>query len=449
MSDVTVPQNIDAEKCLLGVLLARPDTLADIRDVGVEAPDFYVTRHGMIYEVVSAMWETHQSIDLVTVTDELERQGKLDKVGGAGYVSSLLSDAPQLVFADRYAVIVKRMAWLRGLIVFSSELAQKSFGKNGNGADSIDEVFAWAHERLQHLTPKNRRDSILYGWDTTQAYDAILHQRIDEAKAGRLQRYEWPRQWYTWGRRIRPLRPGQLAVIAAPDGIGKSLFLESIAEGWAQNGLQTVLVHFEDDHALKLDRRMARWSGITLEVLEDGRLGVDEMRRRESAEASIRTWAESLHYLHTPGWTMAQVVRELRAQADDGQCQAVVLDYIDKAQPDRRQERLFGDNVWERQSDSMEQLKSFVEQAKVPVVTATQGNKAMMGAGMQTRQHIAGSGAKSQKAQLVIILTRDIGEDGVYSPVVKVHVDKQNRGLTGSFEMVIDGARFRAGDKAK
>lgn len=110
----------------------------------------------------------------------------------------------------------------------------------------------------------------------------------------------------------------------------------------------------------------------------------------------------------------------------------------------------------------MELLKSFAERNHVPVFTATQGNKAMQGGGTQTRQNIQGSGQKSQKSQLVLILTRDIvgegglrdrdgqiiAEAGEYSPVIDVRIDKQNRGKTGNFKQYIAGSIFKIRDLA-
>jgi thiamine pyrophosphate-dependent acetolactate synthase large subunit-like protein len=137
-----------------------------------------------------------------------------------------------------------------------------------------------------------------------------------------------------------------------------------------------------------------------------------------------------------------------------------VFDYLDKVQPSRGQAKLFGDNTWERQAADMEALKTFAEKSNIPVFTATQGNKSMQNGGTQTRQNIQGSGQKSQKAQLVIILSRDIvgdgglydsdnvllAEAGEYSPIVNVRVDKQNRGRTGGFKQYLAGKYFTVRD---
>jgi hypothetical protein len=143
--------------------------------------------------------------------------------------------------------------------------------------------------------------------------------------------------------------------------------------------------------------------------------------------------------------TFHHIERELESKAAEGVCQAVVLDYLDKVQPSRSQVKLFGDNMWERQGADVEALKIFAEKNRMPVLTASQGNKQMQDSGIRTRKDIAGSGAKTQKAQMVAILTREIvGKEGLkdeqgrvladpgeYSPFIDLRIDKQNRGKQG------------------
>jgi hypothetical protein len=143
---------------------------------------------------------------------------------------------------------------------------------------------------------------------------------------------------------------------------------------------------------------------------------------------------------------VAEIVTELKARVGEGVCQAVVLDYLDKMQPSRAQAKLYGDQIWERQSNDVELLKTFAERHSLPIMTASQGNKGMQQtSGVRTRKDIQGSGAKTQKAQMVAILTREmVGDDGLrdgkgvvlaepgeYSPFIDVRIDKQNRGKTG------------------
>lgn len=240
-------------------------------------------------------------------------------------------------------------------------------------------------------------------------------------------------------------------------------YLEMIAEHWVSRGIQTVYVHLEDELGYKLDRRAARHAMVALDKIEDGTLTADERDRLNDANRRIGAWADGLHYLDAAGESMTSIVRELESRVAEGVCEAVVFDYLDKVQASRGQAQLFAGNTWERQANDMEQLKTFAEKHKIPVLTATQGNKQMQAPGVQTRQAIQGSGQKSHKAQLVVILTRDlVGADGLkdrngrvlassgeYSPVVKVRIDKQNRGKTGNLQQFMVGQYFAVRDIAK
>lgn len=355
--------------------------------------------------------------------------------------------------SGKAAVTVHRLAWLRQAGDYAQWLV-KALQMNPDP----DELYAEAQGRWQLLAPKLGNGATLYGWDTIQFGQELAKQRQAEKRAGTLRRFNWP--WDSWNRHIRPLRAGLVGLMAAPDGVGKSTYLEWIAEHWAQRGNKTVLVHLEDDHSYKVDRRNARWARVPLDAIEDETLTPLQERALADAEIQLSAWAGNLHYTHAPDWSMAQITKELQKLRDEGQCDCVVLDYIDKCSADRRQMQLYGNNQYLREGDNMEQLKNLAEKMGVPIFTATQGNKGMLDQGREkTRQDIDGSGKKSQRSQLVVILTRDmvgagglwdgsqqVAKEGDYSPVAKLRIDKQNRGKTMTFFQVFRGECYRIGD---
>lgn len=361
--------------------------------------------------------------------------------------------------AVKYGVTVARYAWLRQ----ASEHAHWMIKELGSNPDP-DELFTAAQERWNVLAPKTAiADGFVYGWDTVNDYEQSLRQRAKDNLDPTKYRYLWP--WADWTRRIRYLRPGMVGTLAAADGMGKSAYLEMIAEHWAMLGIPTVLVHLEDNLEYKQDRRMARHAQMTIDALEDSEdLTPEQWASIKEASGRIRDWVGNLHYLHAPGKSMHEILNKLEEKHNEGVCFAVVFDYLDKCQPTKAQIKAYGSNVWERQANDMEQLKTFAERLRIPVMTATQGNKDMQGEGTKTRKAIQGSGQKSQKSQLVIILTRELVEDakglkdedgnliakkGEYSPIVNVRVDKQNRGAQLEFEQLYAGRFFTIRDLAR
>ncbi len=448
--------NADAETTVLSAMRLNTSAAVELSQV-LEPNEFYDPRRSMVFEAMRHVLLGIEPLDddnILAAVQRIQRDRKTNLYIAPDYLETFCDG--DLARALSYAHSVKRLAWLRGASDFATWLVDELQTR-----PDPDDLFAAAQERWQILQPKTAESRFVYGWDTSKMHSDLMRQRAQARKDGTALRFDWP--WASWNAagRVRPMIPGLLGVIAAPDGQGKTTYLEMIAEHWASHGIQTVYVHLEDALDYKLDRRAARQARIPLDKIEDDTLTADERRRLTDANRNIAEWGGCLHYLDAAGDSMTTIVRELESRVAEGVCQAVVFDYLDKVQPSPGQAKLYAANAWERQANDMEQLKTFAEQNKMPVLTATQGNKSMQAPGTQTRQAIQGSGQKSQKAQLVAILTRDlvgqeglrdsktgqmIAEPGEYSPIVTVRIDKQNRGKTCSFLQYIAGQYFTVRD---
>jgi len=416
--------------------------------------DYTDPRRKVLFQSIVNLLRGVEPIDdraILTECVQVARELKLDVKIDGGYLTNMDADPLR---ARAYANTVKRMAWLRGAGEYAYWLVQKL-----QEYPDPDALFTEAQERIQMLQPPAKTTDFIYGWDTVDGHRAELAQRIKDAASGIVNPFTWP--WASWNKDVRPLGEGMIGVLGAPDGVGKSTYLELIAEHWAKMGMHTVLVHLEDAWKVKKERRLARWARVPLKDIEDGTLTPQHMERIDAALDAITAKLPTLHYYHAPGKSMTEIVQELGRRVSEGVCQSVVFDYLDKTQASKMQIKQYGDQTWERQANDIELLKIFAERNHLPVMTATQGNKSMQEGGIQTRKNISGSGAKTQKAQLVVILTRDIvgpeglyDDDGVriaepeeYSPIVHVRIDKQNRGRAGiTLNQVIVGQFFDVRD---
>lgn len=441
-----------AEETTLAAMRDDLDTALALAQI-LEPEDYHSPRHQVVFRAITNLLQGIEPIDARSIAAEclaLQANEKQPVHITAEFVGSLKGDPGRAI---PYAHTVKRMAWLRGAGDFAFWLVQEL-----QGNPDPDELFVSAQELWQRLQPSRNDSGFVYGWDTLKLQQSAITERIEEATTGTAVRFDWP--WSSWNSIVRPLREGMVGILAAADGVGKTTFLEMVAEHWASRGIHTIYVHLEDDLGYKLDRRTARHAMVAMERIEDGTLDANEQRRIADADNRMDQWACYLHYYHAAGKSMSEIVRELESRIAEGVCHAVVFDYLDKVQPTQGQAKLFGANTWERQANDMEALKSFAERNRLPVFTATQGNKNMQSGGVQTRQNIQGSGQKSQKAQLVLILSREIvGEGGLtdregnllahpgeYSPIVDVRIDKQNRGRTGNFKQYLAGKFFTVKD---
>src|SRR5204862_6688820 len=117
-----LPQNIEAECGVLGSIIIDPEAIVQVADF-LHSDDFYRDAHRTIYEVILQLYEQREPADFITICDELERRNKLEEVGGASYITSLINQVPTSGNVEYYGRIVERNAILRRLIEAAGQIA--------------------------------------------------------------------------------------------------------------------------------------------------------------------------------------------------------------------------------------------------------------------------------------------------------------------------------------
>lgn len=308
------------------------------------------------------------------------------------------------------------------------------------------EIHRWLSEKLAHLGGGD--DNAIMTW--LESFD-LVDKIIDdyEALASKPEQdrktLSWP--WQSWRNLIDPLEDGMLGVVTAPDGQGKTIYAETLSEHWAEHKNRVVFVHYELNRKLMMLRRTARHTSVTTSEIKAGKLTREQKARIQETRPRLIAWDGHITYLHTPGWSMERTVAELRKLQAEGQCDVVVVDYLEKAAASKRQLQMFGSNTYQREADNVEQLKNFAESTGIPVLMITQMSKEGKGQTFDKmdRNSIRGAGEKSEKANLVVMLKRERVADG-YSNEIEVLVDKNTMGRTGTFKQVMQPEYFRVGD---
>ena len=309
-----------------------------------------------------------------------------------------------------------------------------------------EDLFKFVSEMLIRMGAAD--DSALLTWEESfDLLDKVIDDYEELAKVPESERKVllWP--WQSWRNLIDPLEAGMLAVITAPDGQGKTIYAESIAEHWARHKNKIVFVHYELNRKLVMMRRTARHASVPVRDMKEGKLTASQRSTIAEIRPRLMAWDGYISYLHTPGWTMEKTVSELRRLVSEQQCDAVVLDYLEKASASKRQLQMFGTNVYQREADNVEQLKNFSELTDVPVLMVAQMSKAGKSGKFAEvdRSGMRGAGEKSDKANLVVLLRRERNDEG-YSNEVNVLVDKNTMGQLGSFKQMMQPEYFRVGD---
>lgn len=328
---------------------------------------------------------------------------------------------------------------LEPFLVLAQELMRHVYAE-----ESPSEIISWLTAQTQKLGAAGSENANMLWQESFDLYEQIIAKRIAEAAIPESQRkvLTWP--WESWRKLLDPLDPGMLATLAAGDGGGKTLYAECIAEHWAKSGRQVVFVHFELNRVLMLDRRTVRHTGIPRRTLKEGRLTVEQEEQRQWANDRLRGWPGGITYVHAPGWNTERALAQVSDLISQDLCDVFVIDYLEKAASSPRQLKTYGTNIFAREADDVEQIKSFAEQREIPALLLAQFSK--LGKGQQfkdmDRTAIRGAGEKTEKANIVILLNRETSE----SSTVQVRIDKNTVGPCGSFEQYMDAPRFRVND---
>lgn len=444
-----------AERVTVAGLL-RGDELSFQLAQQVEADEFSSPQLRVIVEATKRVLRGIEPVDTQSVMaasrEVLQEWGLSTHITEEFIHGLMLEDTAR---AEPYSHTVKRMAYLRAAADFSQWMQ----GELTSMPDA-EELYAEVSERLQLLKPKGSKQRFVYGWDTVD-YESTLRKREQERKDGTLKVFPWP--WDSWADGINILRPGMVGILSGAEGSGKTSYLEMIAEHWARFG-NVVFVHLENNQEYTEDRRMVRAAcmpGLTIEALESETLSAAQRKEIQAAGDYIAEYAGQLHYYNAAGQTMAEILRELSTRYDEGICDAVVFDYLNKVRPSRGQVKAY-DRGFDRMADDLEQFKNWLEEKRVVGMTAAQMNKqGKRENGRLDSTAIRGSGELADKAQLVVMLQRDVLEKDMLSPtgeliaragedkpVVNVRVEKQNRGRKGiEFEQKYKGYWFLVEDK--
>jgi replicative DNA helicase len=445
-----------AERAVLGSLLIDPDAVAKVADL-VSPADFHDEGNRIVYDAALRLMREGTVADYVTMMDaigddDLRRIGN-NGSNGSGYLLHLVNDTPSALRCTMYARIVRRLATLRGLMNAAGEIAKLAYNADG---DELDGLFDRARRLLDARAPARSDEHLLMWLDSFDAFFAQQLDRcaeIDAQESGDVK----PRATVPWkplDRYVSYVRPGVLFGVIAPPGVGKTAMVEGLAEHWAQQGLKVAFFHLELSRQSMLDRRTCRQSGVSLRLVEDGHLDAT----MSDANERMARWPGGIHYVHCPGWGASRIARAARKLHDRGECDAMVVDYLQKMRRDFSQ----GLNAAQAVGWNIEVLKNCGEQLGVPVVLPAQLNVKGKTERVKTATYVRDTGELEDKANLLVtidrpLLTADLKDNGgdpvalagQRSPVADCRVDKNTFGPTGPFRLLFVGQRFMFAEESK
>jgi replicative DNA helicase len=414
------PQNIEAEQSVLGAILLENEILASV--VEMLAPeDFYKDSHKKIFLAMLDLYKKNEPIDLITLTEQLSRKEQIEEIGGASYLSHIVNLVPTSANIKYHSKIVKEKSLLRNLIKTTTEIITMSYDES----IEINELLDAAETKIFSLSEKTIRGSFVridnVVKDTIELVDKLYNKK--ELITG------LPSGFTDLDMQTTGFHPGDLVVVGARPGMGKTSFCLNIA---AYVGIEVkvpvALFSLEMSKELIVLRMICSEAEVDSKSVRSGYHTKEDYRKLVNAAGRL---AEAPIFIDDSFNTVLEMrakARRLKAEHGLG---LIIVDYLQLMRGE-------GSYIAREQviSDISRSFKALAKDLKVPIIVISQLNRSCEQRGDNKRPIIADlreSGAIEQDADTILFLYRGDyykakdAEEGI----AELDIAKQRNGPTG------------------
>jgi replicative DNA helicase len=418
------PHNLEAEQSVLGSLLIDRDAIIRIASY-VKASDFYRSANGIIYEAIVNLYNRREPTDLVTLVDELRRNGRLDDAGGETYLIELIASVPTAVHVEYYGRIVERTSTLRRLISAGTDVVSIGY----NEAHDVEEAIDLAEQAVFAVSQRRTtRDFKSIGEILESYFDRLdtLHQTRGEVVGV-------PTGFADLDSLTGGLQRSDLIIIAARPAVGKSALGLGFAFNAAVRYGKTVgLFVLEMSAEQIIQRFLAMETGIDSHRLRMG--NIDDSEWSGVTRAFGRLSEANIYVDDTPAVSIMDVRSKARRLHAERGLDLLIVDYLQLMTATGR-----GDNRVQEISAISRALKGLARELDIPVVALAQLSRAV-----ETRQShvpmlsdLRESGSIEQDADIVAFIFREeiYDADTERKGIADLIVAKHRNGPTGTVHL--------------
>ncbi|MFZ1811952.1 MAG: replicative DNA helicase [Candidatus Saccharimonadales bacterium] len=429
------PHNLDAEMSLLGAILIDEEVLTDVMDK-VKAEDFYEKRHQRIFAAILRLFEMHRPIDLLTLSDELEKKDDLETVGGSSYLNELTNYVPTAANAATYAELVAQRAVRRRLIKASTDIADLAYQDDSDTQEILERAEA---ELFSVSDTSLKQDLVSLEQILTESFDRMEELHRDRGKLRGVRT-----GWRDLDNMTAGLQRSDLIILAARPAMGKTTLVTNLAYNVAAKEHQSVLFFsLEMSKEQLVDRMLADAAGVDAWNIRTGNLSDDDFEKLSTAMGEM---AEAPIYIDdTPGLTVLEMRTKARRQAHIHPLGLIIVDYLQLMQGRSRGGEF---NRVQEVSEISRGLKLIARELNVPVIALSQLSRSVESRNPPIPQlaDLRESGSIEQDADIVQFIYRP----GYYNPddvelqnITELHIAKHRNGPTGKVELYFHPERLR------
>jgi replicative DNA helicase len=422
------PQNIEAERSVLGALMLDKDAIIKVANL-IRLGDFYKDSHNLIYEAMVELYEQREPIDVLSLSNRLEEKKQLEKIGGSSYLTTLVNSVPSSSNITHYAKVVQKKSTLRKLIITASEIVELGYKES----EDVEKILDEAEQKLFGVSQKYIKQDFVPIKSILEA----AFNRIDELHKGDHQLRGVPSGYPDLDNILAGFQKSDLVILAARPSIGKTTLALDLARQIAvQQKLPVGIFSLEMSSDQLIDRMLAAESGVDLWRLRTGRLksgeGDDDFQRIGEAMGIL---SEAPIFIDDAGsanvMEMRTMARRLQSEHNVG---LIIIDYLQLMEG-----RGGGDNRVNEISEISRSLKQLARELNIPIIALSQLSRAVESRSPQIPKlsDLRESGSIEQDADIVMFLYREDREkpDTPNKNIVEVHIAKHRNGPVGRISL--------------
>jgi len=391
------PQAVEIEETVLGALMLERDALSNVIDI-LHTDSFYKESHQSIFEAIVDLFNNTEPVDIKTVTHQLRKNGKLELVGGAYYISQLTAKVNSAANIETHARIIAEQSIKRELITIASEIQKDAY------EDTMD-VFQLL-DRTERSLFEVSDSHIRKNYDKMSA---LLHQAIDEIQVRKDKKDGLtgvPSGFTALDRITSGWQPSDMVIIAARPGMGKTAFVVSSLRNAAVDWQMPVAIFSLEMSSVQLVNRM---------ISAEAELESEKIRRGDLADYE---WEQLLHKTNklseapifiddTPALSILELRAKSRRLVSQHGVKLIIIDYLQLMTGDSSKNA--GGNREQEIASISRALKGIAKELNVPVIALSQLSRAVETRGGDKKPQLSDlreSGSIEQDADMVMFLYR-------------------------------------------
>ena len=432
------PHSVESEQSILGSIILDKEAIITVAET-IQPMDFYKEAHKIIYESMLKLNSNNEPIDLITLIEELRKEGHLDSIGGISYLTSLSTIVPTTSNVKYYANIVKEKSVMRQLIKASNEIINLGY----DASTDVQEILDKAEKNIFDISQEKSGDDI-------QPINVVLQdtfEMIEKLCTDKSEVTGITTGFADLNKKINGLQRTDLILLAARPAMGKTAFSLNLVQNASLKGDASVAVFsLEMSKEQLVQRMLSAQSNVELSKIKTGNLGESDWPRIIDGMAVLSE--ANIFIDDTPGIKISEIRSKCRRLKIEKGLDLILIDYLQLMEGEGKNE-----NRQQEIAKISRSLKILAKELDCPVVALSQLSRSpeLRKDHRPILSDLRESGSIEQDADIVMFLYRDeyYHDDSEKKNIGEVIIAKNRHGETGNVELVWFGQVQKFADKIR